>query len=212
MSGFGQGNILVLAPHTDDAEIGCGGSLARFVEEGRSVFVATFSLCDKSLPEGFTTEDLREEFSSAMGILGIPKSNLRVFNYGVREFPALRQEILENLIVMRSEMRPSLVIMPSLGDAHQDHATIANEGLRAFKRSTLLCYEEPWNNFSFCNQAFITLSERQIEKKIAAIRADVSQRGHDYTKPEFVRSLAHVRGVQVNTKYAEVFEVPRVVL
>ncbi len=212
MSGFEEGRVLVLAPHTDDAELGCGGTVARLVEEGRDVHVAMFSLCDKSLPEGFFTDDLRREFTVAMGELGVCEGSLHVFDYAVREFPSLRQEILEDMVRLRGIVYPSLVLMPSLNDVHQDHATVAQEGLRAFKRSTVLCYEDPWNNFSFQNQMFVTLTDEQLEKKVAAVYADVSQRGRDYTQPEFIRSLAHVRGVQIGVPYAEVFEAPRIVL
>ena len=212
MSGFEEGRVLVLAPHTDDAELGCGGTVARLVEEGRDVHVAMYSLCDKSLPEGFFTDDLRREFTVAMGELGVCEGSLHVFDYAVREFPSLRQEILEDMVRLRGIVYPSLVLMPSLNDVHQDHATVAQEGLRAFKRSTVLCYEDPWNNFSFQNQMFVTLTDEQLEKKVAAVYADVSQRGRDYTQPEFIRSLAHVRGVQIGVPYAEVFEAPRIVL
>ena len=212
MSGFEEGRVLVLAPHTDDAELGCGGTVARLVEEGRDVHVAMFSLCDKSLPEGFFTDDLRREFTVAMGELGVCEGSLHVFDYAVREFPSLRQEILEDMVRLRGIVYPSLVLMPSLNDVHQDHATVAQEGLRAFKRSTVLCYEDPWNNFSFQNQMFVTLTDEQLEKKVAAVYADVSQRGRDYTQPEFIRSLAHVRWVQIGVPYAEVFEAPRIVL
>ena len=212
MSGFEEGRVLVLAPHTDDAELGCGGTVARLVEEGRDVHVAMFSLCDKSLPEGFFTDDLRREFTVAMGELGVCEGSLHVFDYAVREFPSLRQEILEDMVRLRGIVYPSLVLMPSLNDVHQDHATVAQEGLRAFKRSTVLCYEDPWNNFSFQNQMFVTLTDEQLEKKVAAVYADVSQRGRDYTQPEFIRSLAHVRGVQIGVPYADVFEAPRIVL
>ena len=212
MSGFEEGRVLVLAPHTDDAELGCGGTVARLVEEGRDVHVAMFSLCDKSLPDGFFTDDLRREFTVAMGELGVCEGSLHVFDYAVREFPSLRQEILEDMVRLRGIVYPSLVLMPSLNDVHQDHATVAQEGLRAFKRSTVLCYEDPWNNFSFQNQMFVTLTDEQLEKKVAAVYADVSQRGRDYTQPEFIRSLAHVRGVQIGVPYAEVFEAPRIVL
>lgn len=41
--------VLVLAPHTDDAELGCGGSIAKFVEEGREVHVVSFSIAEDSL-------------------------------------------------------------------------------------------------------------------------------------------------------------------
>ena len=204
-------NVLVLAPHTDDAEIGCGGTLARLAREGACIHAATFSLCDKSLPEGFTTDDLRQEFCAAMGVLGIPKENCIVFDYAVREFPSHRQEILENLIEIRSQVSPTLVFMPSLHDVHQDHSTITQEGMRAFKRDTILCYEDPWNNFAFQNQAFVALMKQDLQKKIDAVWADVSQRGRDYTQSQFITSLAHVRGVQVGVEYAEVFEAPRVV-
>ena len=147
-----------------------------------------------------------------MGELGVCEGSLHVFDYAVREFPSLRQEILEDMVRLRGIVYPSLVLMPSLNDVHQDHATVAQEGLRAFKRSTVLCYEDPWNNFSFQNQMFVTLTDEQLEKKVAAVYADVSQRGRDYTQPEFIRSLAHVRGVQIGVPYAEVFEAPRIVL
>ena len=212
VDGLKPGKVLVLAPHTDDAEIGCGGTLARLAEEGYEIYAATFSLCDKSVPEGFTTDDLRQEFVSAMGILNIPEDHLTVLDYDVREFPSCRQSILEDLIRLRAQINPTLVFMPSLGDVHQDHATIAQEGLRAFKRCSVLCYEDPWNNFSFNNQVFISLSEDQLQKKVDAVFADVSQRGRDYTQPDFIRSLAHVRGVQIGVPFAEVFESPRIVL
>ncbi|MBL6731310.1 MAG: PIG-L family deacetylase, partial [Bacteroidia bacterium] len=35
--------VLILAPHTDDAELGCGGTIARFLEEGKKMYVAAFS-------------------------------------------------------------------------------------------------------------------------------------------------------------------------
>ena len=49
-------------------------------------------------------------------------------DFEVRTFPAARQEILEILVGINSELEPDLVLMPSLGDIHQDHETIAREG------------------------------------------------------------------------------------
>ncbi|MCP4668353.1 MAG: PIG-L family deacetylase, partial [Deltaproteobacteria bacterium] len=46
-----QSKILVLAPHTDDGEFGCGGSIARFIKDGAEVYYATFSLCEESVPK-----------------------------------------------------------------------------------------------------------------------------------------------------------------
>ena len=106
MSGFEEGRVLVLAPHTDDAELGCGGTVARLVEEGRDVHVAMFSLCDKSLPEGFFTDDLRRGFTVAMGELGVCEGSLHASGYAVREFPSLRQEILEDMVRLRGIVYP----------------------------------------------------------------------------------------------------------
>ena len=43
--------VLILAPHTDDAELGCGGTIARFLEEGKKIYVAAFSTARASLPD-----------------------------------------------------------------------------------------------------------------------------------------------------------------
>ena len=62
---------LVLAPHTDDAELGCGGTIARFLEEGVELRVAAFSTAEDSLPPGMPRTQLRDEFIESMGTFGI---------------------------------------------------------------------------------------------------------------------------------------------
>ena len=47
-------NVLILAPHTDDGELGCGGTIAKLIEEGSEVYYAAFSVCETSVPEGYT--------------------------------------------------------------------------------------------------------------------------------------------------------------
>ena len=78
-------------------------------------------------------------------------------DFDVRTFPDRRQEILELLIALWNDWQPDVVFQPSLHDVHQDHQTIAAEGLRAFKRTTILGYEIPWNNFDFAYQAYFAL-------------------------------------------------------
>ncbi len=43
--------ILVLAPHTDDGELGCGGTIVRLIDEGQDVYYVAFSICEESVPE-----------------------------------------------------------------------------------------------------------------------------------------------------------------
>jgi LmbE family N-acetylglucosaminyl deacetylase len=49
---FRNKRVLVLAPHTDDAGLGCGGTISRMTEEGAELFISAFSTGDKSLPVG----------------------------------------------------------------------------------------------------------------------------------------------------------------
>src|SRR5690348_12775116 len=71
--------VLVLAPHTDDAELGCGGTIARLLRMGTTVFVAAFSTAEESLPPGAVPTRLRDEFLSSMKVLGVPHENTFVF-------------------------------------------------------------------------------------------------------------------------------------
>jgi N-acetylglucosamine malate deacetylase 1 len=204
--------VLILAPHTDDGEFGCGGSIARFLQEGNEVFYAAFSMAEESVPPQFPKDILETEVRSATKELGINPSNLRLYKYRVRRFATERQEILEDLVKLNSELNPDLVFMPAIHDLHQDHTTIACEGLRAFKKTSILSYEMPWNNMNFATQSFIVFTEKELTKKILALNCYNSQKGKSYVSEEFIRSLAITRGVQIGQRYAEVFEVIRWIL
>lgn len=204
--------ILILAPHTDDGELGCGGTIAKLIELGCEVYYAAFSTADASVPEGFPKNQLEHEVINATEKLGIPSKNLIIFKYQVRKLNYARQEILEELIKMRPNIQPDIVFIPSSNDIHQDHRTIYEEGLRAFKHSTLLGYELIWNNLSFATSCFIKLKKAHIDQKINALEAYQTQEGRPYMDPQFIRSLAIVRGTQCGSKYAESFEVIRLFL
>ena len=203
--------VLILAPHTDDGEFGCGGMMARLVEAGAEVRYVAFSTATKSLPDGFPPDTLAREVREATAELGIPEDGLTVHDFDVRTFPAHRQEILELLIALWEEFRPDAVLQPSLHDIHQDHQVVAAEGLRAFKRTTILGYEIPWNNFNFGYQAYFALERPHLERKVAALSKYASQQHRRYADPEYIWNIARTHGINVNREYAEVFEVYRVV-
>ena len=204
--------ILVLAPHTDDGEFGCGGSIAKFLEEGKDVFYVAFSTAEDSVPEGYPRNILEIEVREATKILGITPNNLIIYKFQVRKLNYVRQELLEELVKIRNEISPDLVFIPSPNDLHQDHYTVAMEGMRAFKQISILGYELPWNNITFHTQSFIKLEERHIIKKIEALKAYKSQQNRFYANEEFIRSLAITRGTQISVRYAEAFEVIRWVM
>jgi LmbE family N-acetylglucosaminyl deacetylase len=201
--------ILVLAPHTDDGELGAGGTINYFIENGADVYYAAFSTAEESVPDGWPKDILKTEVKNATEKLGIKKENLLVFNYQVRKLNYLRQEILDELVRIRREIDPHLILMPCFNDIHQDHSTIAHEGLRAFKTQTILGYELIWNNLTFNTTSFVSLQKKHIQAKANALKEYKSQGLRDYMSEEFIFSLAKTRGVQIGTDYAESFEVIR---
>ncbi len=201
--------VLVLAPHTDDGELGCGGTIAKLTAQGAEVYYMVFSSCSRSLPSGMASNTLEKEVVKALVILGIPFQRLILLNYDVRTFNTYRQEILEDMIKFRNEFKPDLVFLPSQTDIHQDHEVISKEGIRAFKNTNILGYEMPWNNLSFNTTCFSKLNDNLILQKINALKEYESQGHRPYFNDVFIRSLAYTRGVQIGAQYAEAFEVIR---
>ncbi|RNC83668.1 MAG: PIG-L family deacetylase [Balneola sp.] len=203
--------ILILAPHTDDAELGCGGTMARFFEEGKKIYVAAFSTARASLPEGADPDMLKNEFLASMKTLGVPEEQLFIYDYKVRMLSYHRQEVLEEIVKLKQQINPDLVLVPSGSDLHQDHQVVYNEALRAFKEVSIWGYELPWNHVSFSTQAFVTLSQKHLDKKWEMMTTYESQfqKQRAYFTKEFMEGLARVRGVQIKEAYAEAFEVVR---
>lgn len=204
--------ILVLAPHTDDGELGCGGTIAKLIENNKEVFLAVFSKA--SAPKDFSLDPdiVLKELKRATEVIGMKSQNLLIYDYPVRYFPEYRQNILEEMRKIKEKINPNLVLTPSLNDIHQDHQVVANESLRVFKDITVLGYEEPWNNFTFRVECFVHLSKKNIDKKISAIEKYKSQNYRPFVNKEFIMNLAKVRGLQGKSQYAEAFEVIRLII
>lgn len=203
-------NVLVLAPHTDDGELGAGGFLSKLAMNGANIKYIAFSSAAESLPEGFPKDTLVKEVKLATSVLSV--FDVAVKDYPVRNFDLHRQAILDDLIKVRKEKNYDLVLVPSTSDVHQDHQVITQEGIRAFKNTTILGYELIWNSLDFKNHLYVKLEEVNVVAKINALQKYSSQAHRPYMSEEFVRSLAYTRGLQVNHKYAECFEVVRWVI
>lgn len=201
--------ILVLAPHTDDGELGCGATIAKYCNEGDDVYYVAFSICSRSLPADMDPQTLAVEVANATKVLGVKKENLILFDFDVRRFKEFRQDILEEMVKLKNKINPDIVLVPSPTDIHQDHQVVSEEGLRAFKDCSILGYEMPWNNVSFNTRSFIKLDDAYIQKKVDCLLEYKSQAHRTYLNENFIRSLATVRGVQIGCKYAEAFEVIR---
>jgi LmbE family N-acetylglucosaminyl deacetylase len=203
--------ILILAPHTDDGELGCGGSIHRLIEEGFEVHYVVFSICSRSLPLNLAPDTLAVEVRQATGRLGIPPNQLHLYDFDVRDFDKNRQAILQTMIDLRGRIQPEWVFLPSPTDIHQDHQVVSAEGVRAFKHINILGYEMPWNNLAFNTRYFLEISSKNLAAKIHALEAYQSQAQRPYFRPSFIAGLAETRGVQMGTQYAESFEVIRMV-
>lgn len=204
--------MLILSPHTDDAELGCGGSIVKFLDEGHKIYWAVFSTAEESLPEGMPKDTLKNEFCSVLGNLGLKEKNCPVYNFQVRSLHKHRQEILDELVRMKDDFDPDMVVGPSLNDLHQDHQVVANEMIRAFKtQSSIICYELPWNHINFMTQLFIKLKKDYIARKCNMLDEYQSQimKNKLYFSKQFIYGLAKTRGVQCNANFAEAFEVVR---
>ena len=204
--------ILVIAPHTDDAEFGCGATMAKFADEKYEIFCIAFSAAEESIPPDLPKDINRISMLKSMDSLGIQSSKVHILNYPVRNFPERRQEILEDLVRFNKEINPDIVFLPSTFDTHQDHQVVSHEGFRAFKRSSILGYELPWNNITFTTNCFIQIDESHLEKKQNSLEFYISQLGRSYINKNFIESWAITRGGQIGFPFAEAFEIIRIVI
>ena len=203
------GTVLVLAPHTDDGEFGCGGTMARLREQGIDVREIAFSTASRSLPAGLPARHAgarvaRRRRRARPGRRRADRARLRGAHVPGRA-PGDPRAADRG----RPRLRARRVLLPTIGDIHQDHATIAAEGLRAFKRTTVLGYEIPWNQFRFHKQAYVTLEERHLDAKVRRSTATARRQHRNYANEEYIRNLARTHGIEIGRPYAECFEVVR---
>lgn len=204
--------VLILAPHTDDAELGCGGTISKLIRDRNEILWIVFSTAEESLPSNLPPDTLVKEFKNVIQYFNLTEKNFIIHNFKVRKLNDSRQEVLEALVKIRKDFKPDIVIGPSLNDFHQDHTVVANEMIRAFKTSaSIICYELPWNHVKFDTQFFVKLDEDNILQKLEMLKFYKSQfqvNRHYFTE-DFIRGLAFTRGAQIGNRYAEAFEVIR---
>ncbi|MFC2071738.1 PIG-L deacetylase family protein [Chloroflexota bacterium] len=201
----------MLSPHTDDGELGCGGTISRWIEEGKDIYYVAFSTCEKTVPDNLPKDILEKECRCSLKILGIPTNNTTILNFDVRTFPAERQDILDTMIKLKQKIKPELVLTPSSSDTHQDHQTIHWETIRAFKKeASILGYEHPWNNLTATFNLFIKLKDEHLNRKIEALNCYETQGQRSYFDEKYIRAHSYTRGMQVDIQNAEAFELIRI--
>jgi len=187
--------ILLLAAHPDDLEFGMGATISKLKREGHKIKAIVLSDCD-----------ILEELQESMEIL---KTFVNIYQIKVRTFPSKRQDILDLLIYWKNKFKPDIVYLPCSFDIHQDHSTVHQEGVRAFKHSILYGYSFYWNNLSEELRHFEIVLKEDMEKKVAALACYESQKDRYYFDWDLEWKQAELNGRIINQQYVERFELIR---
>lgn len=191
--------VLVLSAHTDDAEWGIGGTIAKLVSQGDEVHSLAISSC----PE--VTSELLEEHRVAMVALGVSKENITVaLGFKNREFASSRQRILEDIEAAMNLIAPHIIFTPSPEDSHQDHEVVGREAVRACRRSNidLYAYSSP-SHLNMVPNCYSALHESHMENKLRALEAYKSQVKRLYMSKVIITSHAIFHGHVIGETYAE---------
>ncbi len=198
--------VLFLGAHPDDIEIGCGALIHHIVPIS-DVLCVTFSDNQKN-PE--LTRVVDEHFRS-MAVLGVPREKAVFGPFNTRIFPHDRQQILEYLLKLRTDFDPDIIFVHSRQDIHQDHNTMTEEALRAYRGIALLGYDVVRSSHDFFPHFLVEVSEVDVEAKIEALSKYETYRDKYYFNPELTRSIMVRHGALAEKPFAEGFDILRIV-
>jgi len=216
-------NILVIAPHADDEILGVGGTIAKYIKQGDSVYICISS---RGYPPLFSEEYVKsiiKEANECHKLLGIEKTFFLDFPAAMLE-KSNRNEINDKLHDVIDEVRPEIVFIPHYGDMQKDHEIIAKSSMVAlrpkYKHKVKAIYsyetvsETEWNiphsTNTFIPTVYVDISN-YIQMKMEAMKEYKSQLS-DFPNPrslEALEALAKYRGSIINVRAAEAFALIR---
>ena len=205
MNFFGK-KVLFLGAHPDDIELGCGALLHHIVKE-TDVLCVTLSDNQKN-PD---LKNVKDEHYEAMAVLGVPEEKIILGPFTTRVFPDSRQEILEYFLKLRREFHPDLIFVHSRQDVHQDHLTMTDEALRAFRGITVLGFDVVRSSYGFFPHFLVEVTEADLNKKIEALSKYETYRDRYYFNSELTRSIMVRHGALAEVAFAEGFDILRIV-
>ena len=205
MNFYGK-RVLLLGAHPDDIELGCGALLHHIVKE-TDVLCVTLSDNQKNID----LKNVKEEHYVSMAILGVPKEKIVFGPFTTRVFPDSRQEILEYFLKLRKDFQPDLIFVHSKQDIHQDHLTMTDEALRAFRGITVLGFDVVRSSYGFFPHFLVEVTEEDVNKKIEALSQYETYRDRYYFNSELTRSIMVRHGALAECPFAEGFDILRIV-
>ncbi|MBI4760114.1 MAG: PIG-L deacetylase family protein [Chloroflexota bacterium] len=205
MNFFGK-RVLFLGAHPDDIELGCGALLHHIVNQ-TEVLCVTLSDNQKN-PD---LKNVKHEHYEAMAVLGVPPEKIILGPFTTRVFPHSRQEILEYFLQLRKDFQPDLIFTHSRQDVHQDHNTMTEEALRAFRGITVLGFDVVRSSYGFFPHFLVEVTEENVNKKIEALSKYETYRDRYYFNSELTRSIMVRHGALAERPFAEGFDIIRIV-
>ena len=207
MNFFGK-RVLFLGAHPDDIELGCGGLLHHIVTRtDADVLCVTLSDNQKN-PD---LKNVKDEHYASMQILGVPREKVIFGPFVTRVFPGSRQDILEYLLKLRKDFKPDLIFVHSNKDVHQDHLTMTDEALRAYRGITVLGFDVVRSSYGFFPHFIVEVTEEDVNKKIEALSKYETYRDRYYFNAELTRSIMVRHGALAECPFAEGFDILRIV-
>jgi LmbE family N-acetylglucosaminyl deacetylase len=205
MNFFGK-RVLFLGAHPDDIELGCGALLHHIVKQ-TDVLCVTLSDNQKN-PD---LQNVTGEHFASMAVLGVPREKIVFGPFTTRVFPNSRQEILEYFLGLRRDFHPDLIFVHSKQDVHQDHLTMTDESLRAFRGITVLGFDVVRSSYGFFPHFLVEVTEEDVDKKIEALACYETYRDRYYFNRELTRSIMIRHGALAEYPFAEGFDILRIV-
>ena len=203
---FYGNRVLFLGAHPDDIELGCGALLHQMVRH-TEVLCVTLSDNQKN-PD---LKQVKNEHLDAMAVLGVPEERIVLGPFTTRVFPDARQEILEYFLSLRRDFKPDLIFVHSKHDVHQDHLTMTDEALRAFRGITVLGFDVVRSSYGFFPHFIVEVTEEDVNKKIEALACYETYRDRYYFNSELTRSIMVRHGALAERPFAEGFDILRIV-
>lgn len=217
------GRVLVIAPHPDDEILGCGGTLARLVDQGAEVVVAIVTTGQPPAYSPRSIALLEAEMRQAHEIVGIRDCRFMGFPAAALDtVPATALNAMFQELIR--DVRPDTLLLPFVGDIHADHqhsfqaAMVAARPRHAEAPSLIMCYETlsetNWyaapTTPAFVPNAFVDVSAT-LERKLQAFASIASQLRPfpEERSLEALKALATLRGATVHLQAAEAFMIAR---
>lgn len=205
MNFFGK-KVCFIGAHPDDIEIGCGALISHIVGQTEIICV---TLSDNQ--KNPLLKNIVNEHHESMRVLGVPQDHVVLGQFETRRFPHARQEILEYLIKLNRDFQPDIVFVHSPNDLHQDHLTVTEEALRAFRGTTLLGFDVIRSSHGFFPHFLVEVDEKDVENKIKALSQYHTYDDKYYFAPDLTRATLVRNGALAERKYAEGFEILRII-